>query len=367
MTDSAALLQAIYEAPDGDAPRRAYAEWLIERGDPRGELVSLQLEEQRTGLTEAQTERVAALLRQHGDQWLGALAPVVMFREGVVFERGFPSTSYVSFKTTEQCRAVLEAPEMATLRGLTIMGFDVPGTRVLAYLAGRDRPSRLRYLAIELGAEPDGEDLVALTHPRAVVALPELATLWVNATRAESPVTPEALGWVTRGPLLSQLERLVVTGLAEARSFRLAAWLQVAEGAPQLRVLDLMRTAKDVSGVTTTWWWQLRRDADGAEIEISLSVDPQYEAASRREVDARLAEEHARAFATDLEGLGALGSLRLACSRQLDVDADAASSPCDPPGPSDTPPSSRDYATALVAKMQRHFAAVRLASGGPLR
>jgi uncharacterized protein (TIGR02996 family) len=40
--DEAALLQAVMDAPDDDAPRLVYADWLLERGDVRGELIRLQ-------------------------------------------------------------------------------------------------------------------------------------------------------------------------------------------------------------------------------------------------------------------------------------------------------------------------------------
>ena len=36
------LLAAVFAAPDDDAPRRVYADWLLERGDPRGEFIQLQ-------------------------------------------------------------------------------------------------------------------------------------------------------------------------------------------------------------------------------------------------------------------------------------------------------------------------------------
>src|SRR5262249_20747125 len=39
----AGLLAAVYAAPADDAPRAIYADWLQERGDPRGELIALQL------------------------------------------------------------------------------------------------------------------------------------------------------------------------------------------------------------------------------------------------------------------------------------------------------------------------------------
>lgn len=40
--DEAALIAAIEAAPDDDAPRMVYADWLLERGDPRGELIQIQ-------------------------------------------------------------------------------------------------------------------------------------------------------------------------------------------------------------------------------------------------------------------------------------------------------------------------------------
>ena len=42
MTHDDAFLQAIIENPDDDAPRLLYADWLEERGDPRGEFIRVQ-------------------------------------------------------------------------------------------------------------------------------------------------------------------------------------------------------------------------------------------------------------------------------------------------------------------------------------
>jgi uncharacterized protein (TIGR02996 family) len=41
------FLRAILDAPDDDAPRAAFADWLQERGDPRGEFLAIQLEHAR--------------------------------------------------------------------------------------------------------------------------------------------------------------------------------------------------------------------------------------------------------------------------------------------------------------------------------
>ena len=62
------LLAAIIEHPDDDAPRAVYADWLTERGDPRGELITLQLAKRPTA---AQRARVEALLAAHKKTWVG--------------------------------------------------------------------------------------------------------------------------------------------------------------------------------------------------------------------------------------------------------------------------------------------------------
>ncbi len=60
------LLAAIYAAPDDDEPRLVYADWLQERGDPRGEFITLQL-------AGKDVDRQAALIAEHGPTWIGDL------------------------------------------------------------------------------------------------------------------------------------------------------------------------------------------------------------------------------------------------------------------------------------------------------
>ena len=57
------LLAEIYEHPDDDTPRRVYADFLLERGDPRGEFIALQLDRARDV---APTERETKLLAKYG-------------------------------------------------------------------------------------------------------------------------------------------------------------------------------------------------------------------------------------------------------------------------------------------------------------
>lgn len=81
---SAPLLAAIYRDPSDDAARRSYADWLMEQGDERGELVALQL-----GASTAKAEaRARKLLAKHGRAWAGALDSWLE-PEGRAFRRGF--------------------------------------------------------------------------------------------------------------------------------------------------------------------------------------------------------------------------------------------------------------------------------------
>jgi uncharacterized protein (TIGR02996 family) len=73
MSTEADLIAAILAAPDDDAPRLVYADWLLERGDPRGELIVVQCELARTSWTSPRhavlAARSRALLAAHRRRW----------------------------------------------------------------------------------------------------------------------------------------------------------------------------------------------------------------------------------------------------------------------------------------------------------
>jgi uncharacterized protein (TIGR02996 family) len=95
MTDDA-FLRASIENPDDDGLRLMYADWLEERGDPRGEFIRVQValagmpeHDPRRGELEA---RERALLKGHRDEWLGPLRELAedqQFHPGAQFCRGF--------------------------------------------------------------------------------------------------------------------------------------------------------------------------------------------------------------------------------------------------------------------------------------
>lgn len=86
--DGEALLAAVYETPEADEPRQIYADWLQERGDPRGDFLALQLQRARTGEPPSLRER--KLLGTWQKAWLGPLGRgKILDDKRTRFERGF--------------------------------------------------------------------------------------------------------------------------------------------------------------------------------------------------------------------------------------------------------------------------------------
>ena len=100
------LIDEVLAHPDDDGPRRVYADWLSERGDPRGELIAVQCELAVRGAHDPERRdlerRELDLLQAHGNRWIAELGltdvkaarprgPIEhMVGPTVVFRRGFP-------------------------------------------------------------------------------------------------------------------------------------------------------------------------------------------------------------------------------------------------------------------------------------
>jgi uncharacterized protein (TIGR02996 family) len=100
------LLRTIYANPDDDGPRLVYADWLTEKGDPRGEFIQLSCNIASRGPADPewsdpasdlvrQAERAKALEAKHAKTWL---APVRQLMLGWQFERGFLARARVKMR-----------------------------------------------------------------------------------------------------------------------------------------------------------------------------------------------------------------------------------------------------------------------------
>jgi uncharacterized protein (TIGR02996 family) len=78
-SEADAFERALAEAPDDLAGRCAYADYLAERGDPRGELMQVQIALEDEDRAAAEHKKLRArekeLLEAHEREWLGNLAP----------------------------------------------------------------------------------------------------------------------------------------------------------------------------------------------------------------------------------------------------------------------------------------------------
>lgn len=156
MDRETSLLAQLAERPDDRALRVVFADWLQERGDPRGELIALCA---RGDLSLTEQRKVARLTLKHLGEWLGPLTQIAdlfrtRFHEGFLSELvtapaptaalGLPSTA-----ATNPFDALVGEPRLATCKVLA-----VPPTGDFA--SGLERFLAHRYLShlerLELGA-----------------------------------------------------------------------------------------------------------------------------------------------------------------------------------------------------------------------
>jgi uncharacterized protein (TIGR02996 family) len=105
MDQERALVEAIRAEPEDDAPRLVLADWLQERGDPRGELIHAQVRwyQARQAWDYAAMKQNAARERQvrqqHEAAWLAPLEALGLygaeFRRGFVESAGIPAAKFL--------------------------------------------------------------------------------------------------------------------------------------------------------------------------------------------------------------------------------------------------------------------------------
>jgi uncharacterized protein (TIGR02996 family) len=97
-----ALERALVESPDDLATHAAYADYLMEQGDPRGELIQVQLalEDPRRPAGERKDlqKREKELLRRHEEEWLGDLAPFLVRQKHHIYQfaRGWLDSLHIA-------------------------------------------------------------------------------------------------------------------------------------------------------------------------------------------------------------------------------------------------------------------------------
>jgi uncharacterized protein (TIGR02996 family) len=137
----AAFEEAIVAEPDDPGNHAAYADWLSEQGDPRGEFIAAQMALEDESLPAAEREqlrrREGELLQRHERLWLGGLAPFLLDGHPLqswaalelpaeapqatfAFRRGWLDRLHVNSLTLPFARAIKAAPAMRLVRELLL-------------------------------------------------------------------------------------------------------------------------------------------------------------------------------------------------------------------------------------------------------
>lgn len=244
MSDEADRLKAVLDAPQDDAPRLDYAQWIESQGDPlsmaRGELIRTQIELLhmdpafvKSGLAFGVQQRVTNLIALHGATWGQAISGLV---DAFQFERGFigwiklSAQSFLDHGAAILALAPVQHLDLTGVRDVDEALFDSPlldGIRSLSMdrcglydlhvqmLAASPHVANLRWLSV-------ADNHLTIAAGEALAASPHLGNLRF-AEFHTNPVDPvEQLGYDS-GIVVSSF--MPPEGLAIEARFGHKAWL----------------------------------------------------------------------------------------------------------------------------------------------
>jgi uncharacterized protein (TIGR02996 family) len=224
------LVAQILEHPEDDAPRRVYADWLEEQGDPFCEVIRLQCD----GGTDA---RVADLVATHGAAWLEPLAPWVS-ENRPPFTRGMWSLLYGGAGAYAQ--AATQKRLLAALKRIPAMTTMITGTsKRFAKCESLAWTSELHWWGCQL----DDAGMTALAECPHVA---RLARLTLEKTRCSN----QGLAALARSPHLARLRHLGLPAPVHMGNFDAAGVIELLEhlAITSLDLCDLNRVTPGTLG-----------------------------------------------------------------------------------------------------------------------
>lgn len=312
----AQLFAAVLADPLDPGPKRAYGDWLVGRGDPRGELIALQLARggdwpasYAADLAERELLRAHRLVWQDPiGRWFRSLEFVDgFFAGGAVGRHGYdelpdaldePAWRFVrtleEFEQGDDLLALLDDPRLA---GVRTVGLLADATTLELLL---DRPRALTELRLYWTGDTD----LAIDGSLARGSnLPGLRTLAIDVDHARS--LPALATWLRGAPVVEQLDRIVLRGVGADE----IAAVATRRGPRVLAVVAGDEDELAGSAFGTGWTIRLTRERDTGPFRSAVArdhVDPLW-----RE-PARWAETLAEALARLPRGT--IGDLRIETS-----------------------------------------------------
>jgi len=253
-----ALLAAVLADLDDGAARAVWADALQQAGDPRGELIALQL----AGTANAKAAKAAEkLITKHWRTWLGPIAPAVV-RDSLEFDRGLLVACTTDVRRKGVSDAVFSHPSWGTVRRIAFKTYGhltpamsrleearlVPEDG-LEMLATTTFP-RLRVLEINrnrgayddgmAGGIPRSKSMKALATTKGLPALRSLGLDGPYYLRG----TPEYYRWIFETPFAGQLETFTIkVDWPEWEADVVSSWLAVMRPAAALRRIEFRASA----------------------------------------------------------------------------------------------------------------------------
>jgi uncharacterized protein (TIGR02996 family) len=214
-----ALLRAVLAAPDDDAPRLIYADWLDEEGDcDRAEFIRVQIALART---DEHDPRYRELHQRESDLLQGGnynrwVAPLEDLAQQWTFRRGFVEAVEVAAAVFLRCGERLF--DAAPVRSLKLVRAGLSGPRLAVY------PALAHLVALDLS----GAHLWA-SHLAILLASPHLAGLR-DLSLAHNNLGQSGANLLTDLPILDSLTRLDLANnrLRNAGAVRVAACPRLA-------------------------------------------------------------------------------------------------------------------------------------------
>jgi uncharacterized protein (TIGR02996 family) len=252
MIEKLAELEAAAAA--GDPTQLAvYADALQSHGDPRGELIAIDLHAASHGVSRELDDRRAAVLAS----WLGPLAA----EPGLRFENGYVDLMYEPTAPELVLARVLGSPAGPYLRALELTGGHERIDSAISLLGVGPRP-RLRVLAVTRAGFTEAATIPAKAATALIRATPALHTLVVRGFSVFGAFAHPGLrrarvaGWDALGSLAGDgppLTELAELDFSFHRDFTASVAIRprdlarLLRGVPALQRLDLSRNRRHVT------------------------------------------------------------------------------------------------------------------------
>jgi uncharacterized protein (TIGR02996 family) len=268
----AELLAAVIAAPDDDEPRLVYADWLTERGDPRGEYIQMACRQRRYVYYSPEYrelyDRMQALEAEHRAAWRAPLEGLIW---DLIHDRGF--IGYVGVTGDQFLSGFGTILERAPVRSVGIKDLDddrlrrIAASPHLAVLGHAQLWGEVTAVGLEaLGSAPHLRRGIGLSLSMNAITVDGARALAAGSSAdriAAISVVKEGLdddaiaAFATMRGLLSLVALSENLGPASARALARAPWLQeimlssprlgeedwlLLAGIPSLRRLFLIRS-----------------------------------------------------------------------------------------------------------------------------